>query len=137
MEVKGFIIAVLEKRGGTSAKTGNAWAMQSYVIETVEQHPRHVVFEVFGEDKISEFNIQKDEEMTVFFDVDAREYQGKWYNSIRAWKVEKTGRMMVQGAGSSPNNGQAGNAAPPTAGAGTGAVANGGDTGAENSDLPF
>jgi hypothetical protein len=46
-------------------------------------------FDVFGEDKITQFNIQVGEELTVHFDVDAREWQGRWFNSIRAWKVER------------------------------------------------
>lgn len=87
MEISGRIIAVLEARGGTSARTGNSWKVQSYVLETVEQYPKHICFEVFGEDKISLFNIQQGQELTVSFDVDAHEYQGRWYNQIRAWKV--------------------------------------------------
>jgi hypothetical protein len=46
-------------------------------------------FNVFGADKISQFNIQAGEEMTVSFDINAREYNGRWYNDIRAWRVER------------------------------------------------
>ena len=49
------------------------------------------VFDVFGADKIAQFNIQAGEELNVFFDVDAREWNGRWFNSIRAWKVERVG----------------------------------------------
>lgn len=48
-------------------------------------------FDVFGADKIAQFNIQAGEELNVFFDVDAREWNGRWFNSIRAWKVERVG----------------------------------------------
>ncbi len=34
-------------------------------------------------------NIQQDEILTVYFDINAREYQGRWYNDIRAWKVDR------------------------------------------------
>ena len=88
MELSGKVIAVLEPRGGVS-KTGNAWKVQEYVIETHEQYPRKMCFDVFGEDKINQFNIQAGEELTVHFDIDAREWQGRWFNSIRAWKVER------------------------------------------------
>ena len=74
--------------GGVS-KTGNAWKVQEYVIETHDQYPRRMCFDVFGEDKINQFNIQVGEELTVSFDIDAREWQGRWFNSIRAWKVER------------------------------------------------
>ena len=88
MELTGKVIAVLEPRGGVS-KTGNPWKVQEYVIETHDQYPRKMCFDVFGEDKISQFNIQMGEELTVSFDIDAREWQGRWFNSIRAWKVER------------------------------------------------
>ena len=59
------------------------------MIETHEQYPKKMCFDVFGEDRIKQFAIQIGEEVTVSFDLDAREYQGRWYNSIRAWKVER------------------------------------------------
>ena len=88
MEITGKIIAVLPERGGVS-KTGNEWKTQEYVIETHEQYPKKVCFNVFGADKIAQFNIQAGDEMTVSFDINAREYQGRWYNDICAWKVER------------------------------------------------
>ena len=77
MEITGRIIAVLEPRGGVS-KSGNNWKVQEYVLETNEQYPRKMCFDVFGEDKIQQFNIQAGEELTVSFDIDAREWQGRW-----------------------------------------------------------
>lgn len=88
-EISGKIIAVLDKRGGVSKSTGSPWSVQSYVIETKEQYPKKCCFEVFGEDRINQFAIQLDEDLTVSLDMDAREYQGRWYNSVRAWKVER------------------------------------------------
>lgn len=88
MELAGKVIAVLDKRSGTS-KNGNPWTVQSYVIETHDQYPRRMCFEVFGDDKIQQFNIQAGEELNVSFDIDAREWQGRWFSSIRAWKIER------------------------------------------------
>lgn len=89
MEIAGKIIAVLEAKGGISSKTGNTWKTQDYVIETHEQFPRRMCFNVFGEEKINQFNIQIGDEVNVSFDINAREYQGRWYNDIRAWNVTK------------------------------------------------
>ena len=90
MEFTGRIIDVLQPRGGVS-KTGNEWKVQEYVIEDNNngQYPRRMCFEVFGADRITQFNIQKGEELTVSFDIDARQWQDRWFNSIRAWKVER------------------------------------------------
>ena len=101
MELSGKVIAVLEPRGGVS-KTGNPWKVQEYVIETHDQYPRKMCFDVFGEDKINQFNIQIGEEITVSFDIDAREWQGRWFNSIRAWKVERQSEQAPQGPADMP-----------------------------------
>lgn len=90
MELIGKIIQVLPERSGTSARTGSEWRMASYVLETTtDRFPRKMMFEVFGSDKIQQFNIQVGEMVRVSFDIDAREYQGRWYNSIRAWNVDR------------------------------------------------
>lgn len=87
MEIKGRIIAVMPVKTGTTKK-GEAYAMQDFVIETMEQYPKRCMFYVFGEDKLKQFNIQQGGEYLVKFDINAREYNGRWYNDVRAWKVE-------------------------------------------------
>lgn len=87
MDITGKIIAALTPRSGTSARTGNTWMSQEFVIETHEQYPRKCVFTVFGEDRLKEMNIQVGAEMTVSFDIDAHEYNGRWFNDIRAWRA--------------------------------------------------
>lgn len=58
MEIKGRIIAVMPVKTGTTKK-GEAYAMQDFVIETLEQYPKRCMFNVFGEDKLKQFNIQQ------------------------------------------------------------------------------
>lgn len=87
MDITGKVIAILEARSGQSQRTGNAWMIQEYVIEVPGTYPRKMMFNVFGEDRIKQFNIQAGEEITVQFDIDAREYQGRWYNDIRAYNI--------------------------------------------------
>lgn len=84
-EISGQIIAVLPTRSGTSAK-GTAWSSQTAVITTIEQYPKKVAFDVMG-DKIAQFNLQVGEYVTVSYDIDAHEYQGRWFNAVRAWNV--------------------------------------------------
>ena len=87
MDLTGKVIAILQAQSGVSARTGNAWMSQEYVIEVPGQYPRKMVFRIFGEDKIKQFNIQAGEEITVQFDIDAHEWQGRWFNEIRAWNI--------------------------------------------------
>lgn len=89
MEVSGKIIQVLPLQSGISKTSGNPWQLQAYVLETQEQYPRKVHFEIFGEDRIKNNACEMDELVTVSFDIESREFNGKWYTSIRAWKVQK------------------------------------------------
>ena len=96
MEMTGVVIAVLPERSGTSQR--GEWKSQSFVIETQEQYPKHLCFEVFGADRIAQFNIKGGEKITVQFDIDARQYQDRWFNSIKAWNVIRPGQQApVQG----------------------------------------
>ncbi len=88
MEIVGKIIQVLPEQSGTS-KTGNPWKVQSYVLETQEQYPRKVCFELFGEDRIKSNPCKIDDIVTVSFDIESREYNGRWFTSIRAWRVQQ------------------------------------------------
>ena len=102
MEIKGKIIAVLPTRSGTSAR-GTQWSSQTYVIETQEQYPKKLAFDVIN-DKIDQFNIQVGEFLTVQFDINAREYNGRWFNSVNAWNViRQTQQAPTQGGGFSGN----------------------------------
>ena len=87
MELQGKVIAVLEKRQGESAR--GAWEVQEYVIETLDAYPRKLHFSVFGADRIARFNIQMGQVVNVSFDIDAREHNGRWYSSIRAFDVRQ------------------------------------------------
>jgi hypothetical protein len=97
MELTGKIIAVMEPRGGVSARTGNTWKTQEYVLEVPGQYPKRCLFNVFGEDRINQFNIQNGDELTIQCDIDAREYNGRWYTDIRAYNVIR-GQQPVPGA---------------------------------------
>src|SRR5574344_1249063 len=99
MDFTGKIIAVLAPKGGVS-KVGNEWKSQEYVIENHDQYPKKMCFEVFGAEKIDQFAIQLGEELTVSFDIDARQWQDRWFNSIRAWKVERVAAGAPQQVGS-------------------------------------
>ena len=104
-EITGKIIAVLPTKSGTSAR-GTQWSSQTAVIETHEQYPKRVAFDVLG-DKITEFNLQVGEEVTVSFDIDARQYQDRWFNSIKAWNIIRPGQQahMQGGYNMSPQAG--------------------------------
>jgi len=89
MELTGRIIAVMPANSGVSARTGNPWMSQEYVIEVPGQYPKKCLFRIFGEDRIKQFNIQMGEDLTISFDIDAHEYNGRWFNEIRVYNVQR------------------------------------------------
>ncbi len=86
MEISGKIIAVLPLATG-QGKNGT-WRSQDYVLETADQYPKKVCFNLFN-DKIDQFPMAIDDVVNVSFDVESREYNGRWYTTVRAWKVDK------------------------------------------------
>lgn len=102
MEIQGKVIAVLPERSGVSAR--GEWKSQTYVIETQEQYPKKMAFDVFGADRIANFGIQSGEVINVSFDIYAHEYQGRFFNQIRAWNVTKVSQQApTQDSGFSGN----------------------------------
>lgn len=92
-EISGQIIAVLPTRSGTSAR-GTEWSSQTAVVETKEQYPKKVAFDVMGADRIAQFNLQVGEYVTVSYEIDAHEYNGKWFNAVRAWNVVRANQQQ-------------------------------------------
>lgn len=89
MEISGTIVQLLPEMGGTN-KSGNPWRKREYVLETADQYPKKILFQVWGE-KIDQYNLQQGDQATVSIDLESREYNGKWYTVVKAWKVQKGG----------------------------------------------
>lgn len=86
MEITGKIIVALPEVGGTSTK-GNQWKKREYVLETQETYPKKVAFNFFGE-RVDQYPLQVGQTVKISFDIDSREFNGRWYVDIRAWKAE-------------------------------------------------
>lgn len=107
MEQTGTIIAVMPAQGGVSQRTGNQWMSQDYVLEVPGQYPKKMVFRIFGEDRIKQFNLHQGEQnITVQFDIDAHEYNGRWFNEVRAYNVIRpyVGQTAPQAAAPQPTS---------------------------------
>ena len=91
MEIYGKVVHAMEAKHGVSASSGKPWTSREYVLEidNGQYSPKHMVFSIFGEEKIKQFALRKDELVTVHFDIDAREWQGKWFNKITAFNITR------------------------------------------------
>lgn len=94
MDINGKIVQLLDKQTGPS-KNGGTWEKQDYILETEGQYPKKVCFNLWG-DKISQFGIQAGDQVTVSFDLESREFNGRWYTDVRAWNVKKTGQPNTE-----------------------------------------
>ena len=88
LELEGRIVRKLNVQSGTSAR--GAWSKQEFIFEYQEGNfPSQVCFNVWGDDKVRELEkYQVGDKVKVSFNLSAREYNGRWYNDIRAWKIE-------------------------------------------------
>lgn len=101
MELQGKVIAALPERSGVSQR--GEWKSQEFVIETHDpQYPRKLVFTVFGADRLQRFNIQIGQEVLVAFDIDAHEWNGRWFNDIRAYDVRMVDPATYVAPGQAP-----------------------------------
>lgn len=85
MAVKGKIIGMLNEVSGVS-KSGKSWRKKEYILETEGMYPKKVCFAVLN-DNIDRFALQMGKTYEVELDVESREYEGKWYHSVTAWRV--------------------------------------------------
>lgn len=86
MEIKGTIVQILEPLTGQGAN--GEWRKQSYIVEVPGVYPRKICVDVWG-NNIDAFQIKLQEELTVSLDIESREYNGKWYTNIKAWRVQR------------------------------------------------
>lgn len=132
MEVTGKIIQKLELQKGVARSTGKEWQKQEYILEYSEQSssfPRKMCFGFFG-DRVNENNLEVGDTVKVSFDIESRDYNGRWYTDIRAWRAEKVDTGAAPAAAPAP----AAPAAPAPAGPAPTPEAFGADA---QDDLPF
>jgi hypothetical protein len=91
LELEGRIAHKLNVQTGTSAR--GVWSKQEFILEYQEGNfPAQVCMNVWGEDKVRELDkYQVGDKVKVSFNLSAREYNGRWYNDVRAWRIEPAG----------------------------------------------
>ena len=94
MEITGKIIELLPAQTGQTQK--GEWKKQLFILETIDQFPKKICIESWN-DKVS-VAVDPSQTVKVSFDIESREFNGKWYTNLRAWKLD------VVGSGSQPDN---------------------------------
>lgn len=96
MQEHGRIICVMQKRQGVSQRSGEMWESQSYVLEIDGRYTRRVLFDIFGSSAIARANLQVGDFVTMMGEVEAHEYQGRWYNEVRCYDIIKNGQSAMR-----------------------------------------
>lgn len=100
LQLEGVVKEILPMQEG-EGRNGR-WRKQSFILETASgQYPRHVCILVWG-DKIDQFNLQTGENVVASVDIESREFNGRWYTDVKAWKVEKKKAEMAPQATPDP-----------------------------------
>lgn len=89
MEIEGKIIQELPMQSGTS-KAGNPWKKREWVLETFGSYPRKVKFHVFG-DRSDTIGIEVGNSYTLSFDLESREFNGRWYTDVSVYQARPMG----------------------------------------------
>lgn len=96
MQEHGRVIVAMQPRTGISPRTNMQWMSQEYVILVEGRWERKVMFSLWGQETIAKANLQLGEYITVHADVDAHEFEGRWFNEIRAYDIEKKGVSVLR-----------------------------------------
>lgn len=88
MEVTGMVIHTDLQKG--VSKSGREWQKKNFVIEFVEgTYTKHLAFEIFGDERIEANPFRKGQMVTVQFDIESTEWNGRWFTALKAWRVSK------------------------------------------------
>lgn len=87
MEIAGTVVALLPLQTG-QGKNG-VWKKQEFIMETPGQFPKKVCLSLWGE-KVDENRISVGDKITASINIESREYNGRWYTDVRAWKIAKS-----------------------------------------------
>ncbi len=90
LEISGKLSQFLPEVSGTG-KSGTTWSKRDFVIETIDAFPKKICLSAWGDKTAELTGVGVGEMVKVSFDVSSREYNGKWYTDLRAWKIEKMG----------------------------------------------
>jgi Domain of unknown function (DUF3127) len=99
MELTAKLIQLLPLQTGTG-KNGQ-WKKQDIIVETDGTYPKKVCISIWG-DKINESVLKIGSQLAISFDVESREYNGKWYTDVKAWKIEAGGAAKNAGGDAGP-----------------------------------
>ncbi len=93
LKITGTVTRILEEQSGESRN--GPWRKQEFILETPGPYPKQVCVVQWG-DNIDQFAVQEGETVTAQIDIQSREYNGRWYTDVKAWRIERPGPDQSQ-----------------------------------------
>lgn len=95
MEINVKVVKILDAQRFTSSRNGNEYVKNIFVGTTQGQYPKTIAFSVMGEDKFQKMGIVVGGMYDVSFDVESREWNGKYFTECNAWLVKRIDNGVV------------------------------------------
>ena len=86
LQITGKVIDVLDEQSGEGRN--GPWRKQEFILETGGQYPKQVCVVQWG-DNIDKFGVTEGETLTAHIDIQSREFKGRWYTDVKAWRIER------------------------------------------------
>ena len=123
------LVRKMPVQSGNSSR--GEWSKQEFIVETLDMYPRKICMNVWGADKISELkNFAEGETLRFSLNIESREYNGRWYTDVRAWRIDRNTETQVSPAPAAP-------AVPVAAESSSAPILSGSDLNEQEDDLPF
>ncbi len=88
LKITGEVTNVLEEQTGEGRN--GTWRKQAFILKTPGEYPKEVCVIQWG-DSIDKFPVESGETVTAHIDIQSREYNGRWYTDVKAWKIDGAG----------------------------------------------
>lgn len=88
MEINGLVYKILPVQSGTSAR--GEWQKREIIVEMPEEFNRKVCVTFFGDKAADAANLREGDKVSISINIESREYNGRWYTNVNAWRINPT-----------------------------------------------
>jgi hypothetical protein len=96
LQINGRVIEVLDEQSGEGRN--GPWRKREFILETEGSYPKKICIVQWG-DEIDQTNVVEGEQITAHIDIQSREYNGRWYTDVKAWRIQREAAAASGAAG--------------------------------------
>ena len=96
MDINGIVYKILPVQSGTSAR--GEWQKREIIIEQPDEFSRKVCVTFFGDKAAEAANLREGDKVSISINIESREYNGRWYTNVNAWRINQTPTVATPAA---------------------------------------